>query len=48
VDFRGEVQQLHRGQEWTLAPVHNFLIINTLTVTPQGRNDRNSGRAPVS
>jgi len=28
--------------------VLNFQIINPLTVTPQGSNDRNSGRTPLS
>jgi len=39
-----------KGQQIKLAPeaVLNFQIVNALTVTPQGTNDRNSGRAPVS
>jgi len=39
-----------KGQQITLGPeaVLNFQIINTLTVTPQGANDRNAGRTPLS
>jgi hypothetical protein len=39
-----------KGEQIKLAPeaVLNFQIINPLTVTPQGTNDRNAGRMPVS
>jgi hypothetical protein len=39
-----------KGQQIKLAPeaVLNFQIINTLTVTPQGTNNRDSARTPLS
>jgi hypothetical protein len=39
-----------KGQQIKLAPeaVLNFQTINALTVTPQGLNDHNSGRTPLS
>jgi hypothetical protein len=36
-------EQIKLGSEAVL----NFQLINTLTVTPQGSNDRNSGRTPL-
>jgi hypothetical protein len=36
-------EQIKLGPEATL----NFQLINTLTVTPQGTNDRNAGRTPL-
>jgi hypothetical protein len=39
-----------KGEQIKLGPeaVLNFQTINTLTVTPQGNNDRNAGRSPLS
>lgn len=39
-----------KGQQIKLEPeaVLNFQIINPLTITPQGSNDRNAGRTPLS
>jgi BON domain len=44
------VSAAQKGQQVKLAPeaVLNFQIINTLTVIPQGTNDRDAGRMPVS